>query len=120
MAKQIDELLEVLEKKATEVTLPNTVNDLTKEVLRLRKQLETYGIEEEMHITNVEYICQKGLDDLKLLAMQGGLDSDATKTLDLLHKNLRMARGNLAKKETPGKTVSEAELLKLVNGKDKK
>lgn len=120
MTKKIDDLLETLEEEATKVTLPENVDDLTKEVLRLRKIIESYGLEEEMHITNVEYICQKGLDDLKILAMRGGLDSDATKTLDLLHKNIRMARGNLAKKEAPGRTASEAELLKLVNGKSKK
>lgn len=119
MTKDIDKMLDELEVEAKEIAIPNTVEDLQKEVLKLRKVLEEYGIVEEGHITNIEYICQKGIDDLKFLAMNGGLDSDATKTLDLLHKNLRMARGPLAKKEAPGRAASENELLRIVNNAKK-
>lgn len=119
MTDNIDDLLEDLEKKAKETTLPRDIEGLQKEVLKLRKTLESYGIMEEVHITNIEYICQKSIDDLKLKAMHGGLDNEDAKILDLLHKNLRMARGQLAKKEAPGKVASEAELLRLVNN-DKK
>jgi hypothetical protein len=116
MTKKIDDLLQDLEDKATEITLSDNVEELQKEVLRLRKIIETYGIEEEMHITNVEYVCQKGIDNLKHMAIRGMLDSDATKALDVLHKNLRMARGPLVKKELPGKKTSEEQLLKIVDG----
>lgn len=119
MSKKVDELLEELEEKAINVTLSHDIEELQREVVRLRKLLETYGIEEEMHITNIEYICQKGIDNLKFMAMNGSLDSDATKTLDLLHKNLRMARGPLHKKEAPGRAASEIELLRIVNGSKK-
>lgn len=114
MTKKIDDLLDDLEEKAKAVELVDEVVSLQKEVLRLRKTLESYGIEEEMHITNIEYICQKEIDNLKVQAMIGGLTSDQAKTFDILHKNLRMARGNIDKKEPPGKTLSEGELLKLV------
>jgi hypothetical protein len=118
VSKDIDDLLNDLEVKAKEVSLSNDIEKLHKQIISLRKILETYGINEEMHITNIEYICQKGIDDLKHLAMEGGLDSDATKTLDLLHKNLRTARGKLNKKDVPGKATAESELLRIVNGKD--
>ena len=119
MTKKVDDLLEDLEEKAKEVTIPRDIDSLQKEVVRLRKILESYGIEDEMHITNVEYICQKAIDDIKILTMNGGMDSDQAKVFDTMHKNLRMARGNVAKKEAPGKVSSEAELLRIVNGKDK-
>jgi len=115
MTKKVDDLLETLEVKAKEASLSNSVEELQKEVLRLRKTLESYGIKEEMHVTNVEYICQKGIDDLKHAAMSGLLDSDMTKVFDLLHKNLRMSRGPLNKKEVPSKKTTEAELLRIVN-----
>lgn len=117
--KKVEDLLDDLEVKAKEVTLPHDIDSLRKEVVRLRKLLETYGIEDEMHITNVEYICQKTIDDLKVLTMNGGMDSDQAKVFDLMHKNLRMARGNIAKKETPGKASSEAELLRIVSDSKK-
>ena len=116
MTKKIDDMMEDFEKKAKEVTISNNINDLQKEVLSLRKTLESYNITEEMHVTNIEYICQKAIDDLKTLALEGGVSSDDAKTLDILHKNLRMARSNFAKKEKPGKEVSEAELLSIVKG----
>lgn len=114
MTKKIDDLLDDLEEKAEAIQLVDDVVELQKEVLRLRKTLESYGIEEEMHITNIEYICQKELDNLKVMTMVGGLTSDQAKVFDILHKNLRMARGNIDKKEPPGKSLSEGELLKLV------
>lgn len=114
MTKKIDDLLDDLQVKAKEIELSHDIIELQKEVLSLRKTLEAYGIEEEMHITNVEYICLKELDNLKHYAMNGGLTSDQAKVFDLLHKNLRMARGNVDKKEPPGKAMTEGELLKLV------
>jgi hypothetical protein len=116
MTKKVEDLLDDLEVRAKEVSLSNDVETLQKEVLKLRKLLETYNIVEEMHITNVEYVCQKGIDNLKHMALTGMLDSDATKALDILHKNLRMARSDFAKKEKPSKKTSEAELLRIVNG----
>jgi hypothetical protein len=116
MTKKIDDLLGELQEKATENHIPETNEELQKEVVRLRKTLESYGILEELHVCNIEFICQKSIDDFKKLALQVGLTSDDAKTLDILHKNLRMARGNLSKKEIPGKTVNEADLLSIVNG----
>jgi hypothetical protein len=117
MTKKIDDLIDQLEVKAIENSIPDTIEELQKEVLRLRKVLETYNITEELHITNIEFICQKALDNFKKQSMVRTLTSDEAKTLDLLHKNLRMARGKIDKKEKPGKTTTEAELLRIVDGK---
>lgn len=116
MTKKIDDLLDDLEDRAKAIELSHDIIELQKEVLRLRKIVESYGLEEEMHITNIEYICQKELDNLKHQAMVGGLTSDQAKVFDLLHKNLRMARGHVDKKEVPTKSLTEGELLKLVKG----
>lgn len=114
MTKKIDDLVGDLEVRAKELELSENPSELQKEIIRLRKIIESYGLSEEMHITNIEYICQIGIDNLKGMAMQGSLTQDEAKTLDILHKNLRIARGKLEKKEVPGRETSEAELLKIV------
>jgi len=115
MTKQIDNLLEELEKKALDIELAEEITELQKEVISLRKTLESYGIREEMHVTNIEFICQKELDNLKKRAMGGGLSSDEAKVFDLLHKNLRMVRGKIKKKDLPSKETTEKELLRIVD-----
>ncbi len=117
MTKKIDDLLEDLREQAIENEIPDTNEELQREVVRLRKMLEAYNITEELHVTNIEFICQKTIDDFKKLALGAGLTSDDAKTLDILHKNLRMARAGFEKKEAPGRAKSEAELLKIVKGK---
>jgi hypothetical protein len=117
MTKNIDDLLDDLREKAVENEIPDSNEELQKEVVKLRKMLEAYNITEELHVTNIEFICQKAIDDFKKLALGPGLTSDDAKTLDILHKNLRMARAGFEKKEAPGRAKSEAELLKIVRGK---
>jgi hypothetical protein len=114
MTKKINDLLKGLEAEAMSNVIPPDVETLQKEVVRLRKTLETYGITQEAHVTNIEFICQKGIDNLKKILQSGTFTQDEAKTLDILHKNLRMARGKLDKKETPGQKATEAELLKIV------
>lgn len=92
---------------------------LRKEVMTLKKTLEEYGIEEQAYISDIEYICLKGIESLKYIAEAGLLDVDQSKILDTLHKNLRMARGQLEIKEPKGKKKSVGELLKIAGGIDK-
>lgn len=119
MSKKGKELLRKLEAEVKAEMMSENIDDLQKEIISLRKTLEKYGIKEELHVTNIEYICQKGISDLSKLAQSGGLTQDDAKTLDILHKNLRMVRGNLDKKEVPGRAATEAELLKIVKNDDK-
>lgn len=114
MVKDIDQLSKEIEKQIDAEVPKSRVEELEKEVLSLRKTLEAYGIVEELHVSNIEYICQKEIANLKKLVENGALTQEDAKTLDILHKNLRMARGSLPKKQAPGKQASEAELLKLV------
>lgn len=93
----------------------NKIKELEKEILALRKTLEEYGIETVSPIDDVEYICVKGIEKLKALSENVGLNKDEANTLDILHKNLRIARGNMEKKEIKGKTTDIKDLLKIVD-----
>ena len=87
-----------------------------KENAEMRKTLEEYGVVELSPITDVEYICMKGIEDLKKLAYGMGLSQDDAKTLDILHKNLRQARGKLDTKIPKSKRKTMADLLSIVEG----
>ena len=115
MSKKIEDILEDFEEEFHEEA-NERIEELERKVMILQKTLETYGIVEEVHISNVEFICQKGIETLKRVAQNSILTQDDAKTLDILHKNLRSARGQLQKKEAPGKTATEAELLQIVKG----
>jgi tRNA splicing endonuclease len=94
-------------------------DSLRREVFVLRKTLEEYGAEQYSILSDIEYICSKGISDLKKISETTGLTLDDTKTLDLLHKNLRAARGKLNMKESKHKLKSVDDLLKLVDGDNK-
>ena len=93
--------------------------ELKREIMKLKKTLEEYGITEQAYIDDVEYICLKGIENLKSIADAGLLDVDQSKILDTLHKNLKMARGQLEIKEPKGKRKSVGELLKIAGGLEK-
>ena len=106
--------------KALVSELQNQLEDLKKENYALRKTLVEYGIEEESSIDEVEYICVKGIEDIKVIAEGRGLEHEDVKNLDILHKNLRICR-KIEVKEPKGKAKSVAELLSIVgDGKEKK
>jgi len=105
-----------LEKEMIFRELREEINSLKLENMKLNKTLEEYGITEISPITDVEYVCIKGIQDLKLLADTLGLTQDDSKILDILHKNLRMARGKLETKTLKGAELSPAELMKIVEG----
>lgn len=112
-------LKESYQKDQQNQNFNNEVKALKKEIIRLKKTLEEYGADEYSVLTDVEYICIKGIEDLKILADGPGLTQDDAKVLDLLHKNLRMARGQFDKKEPKGKASSLENLLKIVEGNNK-
>ena len=111
----VKDLEKSFEQNSVLKELKEKLNQLEKENLALHKKLEEYGIEEEAYITDLEYICNKGILQLKEVVDSGFiLNESQTKVLDTLHKNLRMARGQLEKKEPKGKQKSVGELLKIV------
>ena len=99
--------------------LKEELREAEKKILGLYKTLEEYGIDEYSPITDVEYICTKGILDLKAIADGMGLTQDDAKTLDILHKNLRMARGKIEVKEPKGKAQTVEQLLRIVEGEKK-
>lgn len=105
-----------LEKEMLFRELREEINNLKLENMKLNKTLEEYGITEISPITDVEYVCIKGIQDLKLLADSVGLTQDDSKILDTLHKNLRMARGKMEVKTPKGAEKSVEELMSIVEG----
>jgi hypothetical protein len=92
------------------------IEQLRKENYELKKTLEVYGITEITPITDVEYICLQSIEHFKRLANTIGLSPDDVKSLDTIHKNLRMARGKMEKKDIPDKEESIDDLMRIING----
>ena len=115
----IDDMGDKFKHLAQLKTLKDRIEELEAEVYTLQKTLVEYGIEDISTIDDVEAICVKGIKDLKIIADTSGLTQEEAKTLDLLHKNLRLAR-NLEQKEAKGKKKSVDELLKVIEGGNKK
>jgi hypothetical protein len=110
-----------LAEKAIETTVVDhqfQIDELKREIYSLRKTLEEYGItkEEVSPISEIEFICISQIERLGKIAQIMVLEEEEVKKLDLFHKNLRMARGEMAKKEPKGKQESVENLLKLVRG----
>lgn len=103
--------------------LRNEINSLKEENTKLKKILsenELDGeIDKELLMSDEESICVNEIKKLKKLSDLGGLSHEDVKTLDILHKNLRMIRGqsvDSAKKSK--KTANVQELFKIVENKD--
>lgn len=114
--EQLDDL-ETAYTKSIEPVLDSKeekIKDLEKEILSLRKTLEQYGIETVTPIEDVEYICIQGIKKLIALSENVGLTKDEATTLDTLHKNLRIARGQMEKKELDDKVTDIKDLIKIV------
>jgi hypothetical protein len=116
MVKKISDLERGFEEKSLAEALERRIKELELENMSYKKTLEEYGITEASPITDVELICIKGIENLKAIAEVGMLSKDDSMVLDVLHKNLRMARGQMEKKEPKGKAQSVDELLKIVDG----
>jgi len=105
---------------------------LKKQVIDLEIKLKNYetilkenDLIDEIDFSNVntvEVICVSEINKLKEISDKGGLLPDDVKMLDLLHKNLLLARGKEPEKASKGKKkdkVDVGELLSIVTG-DKK
>ena len=113
-----DDLEKAFEETLTEVEISEDpdIEYYRKENAQMRKTLEEYGAAELSPITDIEYICVKAIEDLKKLVDGIGLSQDDAKTLDILHKNLRQARGKLDTKIPKSKVKSMADLISIVEG----
>jgi hypothetical protein len=106
------------------------IESLKKQIKELQLQIGKYkallqeneiDLEEEPLKNTVELICEVEILKLQELSNKGGLTMEDTKILDILHKNLLLARGELKteKKDSKKGAKSVAELLSIVSGAKK-
>jgi len=99
------------------LTLKKRVETLEAENTRLRKVLAVNDLLEEAEttvpVTPEEDICIKGINQILDLVKNKAYDKNDIQNFDILHKNLRMIRGQTTdvKKQKP---ADVKELLKLV------
>ena len=104
--------------------LRDTIMNKDAEISKLKQVLKDNDLESELEegsfISDEERICIRGIYHLAKLFEDGTFNKDDANIYDILHKNLRLIRGQASdnkKKKAPPK--SAAELLSIVNG-DKK
>lgn len=96
--------------------LKEKVRVLEKQNLEMRVALEEAGISsDQVRISETEYICLQQLRILKEQSEQRPLDRDEVTMLDVLHKNLLIAKGITPPKKSKEKKKTVDELLKIVN-----
>lgn len=109
---ELDELeIERLKKKVAELEL---------ELAKTRAVIKDNDLEEEVSsISDAEAICISEIKKLRIASDNGILTLEDIKILDLLHKNLLLARGKPIeeKKDKKKGAKSVAELLSIVDKK---
>lgn len=111
------------DSKPSKENIARVLKELKEENIRLRlditalkEVLKENGLEEYPSISDAEAICINEISRLKDLSLAGGLSFEDTKMLEILHKNLLLARGKEVKPNNKDKKHSTEELLSLVKG----
>jgi hypothetical protein len=97
--------------------LQDCSEELKKQVFYYEKVLREQGMDDLIvsgGISDEEYICLKGIADIKLLVNNSSFTKDDINMFDVLYRNLNVIRGiklSNVKKEKP---KSRDELLKIV------
>ena len=100
--------------------LKKKVAELEMELAKARSVLRDNDLEEEAsNVSDAEAICANEIHKLKVASDNGILTLEDIKALDLLHKNLLLARGKPIeeKKDKKRGTKSVAELFSIVDKK---
>lgn len=100
--------------------LKKKVSELEIELAKARAVLKDNDLEEEAaSVSEAEAICANEIHKLKVASDNGILTLEDVKVLDLLHKNLLLARGKPVeeKKDKKKGAKSVAELLSIVDKK---
>ncbi len=100
--------------------LKKKVAELEMELSKARSILRSNDLEEETaNISDAEIVCVNEIHKLKVASDHGILTLEDVKVLDILHKNLLLARGKQVedKKDKKRGTKSVAELLSIVDRK---
>ena len=99
-------------------TLRDAITQKDAELVRLRILLQEAGVEEgsEKKISDVEVICVQEIAKLRQLSDDTELDLEQVKKLEILHKNLKLARGetNRVGKTNQYNKMSDEELKKML------
>lgn len=110
------EYVKDLEAQSKEVI--EKLSSLKLENAKLRLLLQENGIAEDglNSISDVEAICIDQLKKLKEVSLSGKFTETDAKILDILYKNLRMARGLVVEKQNDkkAKKASTEELFKII------
>ena len=100
--------------------LKKKVAELELELAKARAILKENDLEEEIaNVSEAEAICANEIHKLKVASDNGILTLEDVKILDILHKNLLLARGRPVeeKKDKKKGAKSVAELLSIVDKK---
>lgn len=100
--------------------LKKKVAELEIELAKAHSILRDNDLEEETaNISDAEIVCVNEIHKLKVASDHGILTLEDVKVLDILHKNLLLARGKPVeeKKDKKKGTKSVAELLSIVDRK---
>jgi hypothetical protein len=100
--------------------LKKRVSELEIELIKARSILEENDLADELPtISDTEAICTSEIHKLRIASENGILTLEDVKILDLLVKNLMIAKGKAVPEEKGNKkkgTKSVAELLSIVSG----
>lgn len=105
-----------LELKALHDEIHKLTNQLTKYQIMLKEIDENA---DPNLISDEEAICVEQISKLRKKSGERDLTNDEVKNLDVLHKNLKLARGENARVGSQNKTkkISSTDLEKLAKGK---
>jgi len=114
-----DKTLISLEEQAEKSALRKRIKELELEVSKLKlllKEIDESASSDS--VTDAEIICVKQLEILKEHSSKRELTQDEVKTLDILHKNLKIARGEDIRVKPKGKAkkMSTKELEDILKG----
>lgn len=110
----MDNLLD-MEDQFREKVFLDEIERLKSEVTRLKLALKEAGVDEDAlsDITDEEIICIQQISRLKDYSIDRELDTDEVKRFDVLHKNLKLIRGNRSSiKGDRVKGMTTEELIK--------
>jgi hypothetical protein len=94
-------IMDVLEMEAEfeKKKLHDEIQRLTNEITKLRILLKDAGVESDISdISDEEAICVEQIRMLKKTSAERELDKKEVEKLDILHKNLKIARGEVGKR----------------------
>ena len=107
------------EKELRIKMLERTFDELEKENTKLKILLKDYGVDAHADdVTDEEAICVLQISKLRERASSRMLTLDETRQLDLLHKNLKLARGETVRTKKKVTKLSTTELLDRLKSDD--